>query len=143
MIDRERILGVLNDLDGYLEELNEAMPASLEEYLASSEKRRACERLLQISIECVIDISLLLVRGLRLGTPADEEDALAKLERKKIISKDLFTRLKGMKGFRNVLVHRYAQINDEKAYDALEKNLGDFEEFREVVLGIIKKKKEM
>jgi uncharacterized protein YutE (UPF0331/DUF86 family) len=64
MLDRERILARIDVLDGYLRELHTTAPATFEEY-TFIEKRRACERLLQVSIECVIDISSLLVIGLR------------------------------------------------------------------------------
>lgn len=60
MLDRERILGKLDELEGYLHELRQIAPAVLEEYQQSIEKRRACERLLQIAIESVIDICHLL-----------------------------------------------------------------------------------
>ncbi|MCK5233744.1 MAG: DUF86 domain-containing protein [Candidatus Aenigmarchaeota archaeon] len=138
MIDKERILDTLRELDGFLEELDAAMPETMEEYLASSEKRRVCERLLQLSIECVVDASISLVRGLRLGTISDEENAFTKLEAKKVLSKSLSKRLKDMKGFRNVLVHRYAQLENERVYDLLENNLNDFENFKEAVLKAVK-----
>ena len=73
MIDRERILAKLDELDTYLRELRSVVPASFNDYLAV-EKRRSCERLLQVSIEAVIDTCALLVTGLRLGLPADEDD---------------------------------------------------------------------
>ena len=140
MIDKERILDILRELDGFLEELDDAAPETLEEYLASSEKRRVCERLLQLSIECVIDTAIFLVRGLRLGTISDEENAFTKLEAKKVISKSLSKRLKDMKGFRNVLVHRYAQLENERVYELIENNLDDFEKFKEAVLKAINSK---
>ncbi len=49
------------------------MPADRTAY-EEIEKRRACERLLQISVETVVTISQLLVSGLRLGLPAEEND---------------------------------------------------------------------
>lgn len=52
MLDRERILAKIDVLDGYLKELREILPASFGEY-KKIEKRRACERLLQVSIECI------------------------------------------------------------------------------------------
>jgi len=69
VLDRERILAKLDDLDGYLRELREVVPASLQEY-CRVEKKRSCERLLQIAIESSIDICNLFVSGLRLGLPA-------------------------------------------------------------------------
>lgn len=140
MMDKERIQSILSELDSYLEELEEAAPESFQKYLKSSMNRRVCERLLQISLECVIDISMLLVKGLRLGPPSDEEDALAKLEMKGIISKQLSVKLKEMKGARNVLVHGYARVDNEKIFDILENHLDDFEKFKKAVFDIVNKK---
>lgn len=44
MIDRERILAKLADLDGYLNELSQIAPSSFDEYVRSIEKRRAGKR---------------------------------------------------------------------------------------------------
>lgn len=50
MVDRDRVLTKLDELDGYVRELRSIVPASLEAYLAV-EKKRACERLIQVSVE--------------------------------------------------------------------------------------------
>lgn len=62
MQDKNRILSKLDQLDSYLDELEEIMPKDYEEYVGSVEKRRSCERLLHILIECVIDISTLMIK---------------------------------------------------------------------------------
>jgi len=73
VLDSERILAKLDDLDGYLGEFRQIMPASFAQF-KKIEKKRACERLLQVSIECLIDVCALIVSGLRLGLPSEEED---------------------------------------------------------------------
>jgi len=133
MLDRERILAKIDELDGYLMELVQIAPASFEEY-QRIEKRRACERLLHISIETVIDISHLLVSGMRLGLPAEEDDLFEKLARAGIISQRTMETVKRMKGFRNILVHRYGYTDDRIVYEMVGEGLGDFEEFEEEVL---------
>lgn len=45
MVDRDRVLAKLDELDGYLDELRTITPRNLEEY-ARIEKKRSCERLL-------------------------------------------------------------------------------------------------
>jgi uncharacterized protein YutE (UPF0331/DUF86 family) len=50
VIDRERILTKLDELDGYLGEIRSIAPDRLEEY-RRIEKKRACERLLQLLVE--------------------------------------------------------------------------------------------
>lgn len=79
MVDRERILAKLDELEGYVRELRQVAPESFAEYMQKVENRRACERLLQISIECIIDICGLFVSGLRLGLPAEEDDNLREI----------------------------------------------------------------
>ena len=126
-------------LNGYLRELREILPASFEEY-KKVEKRRACERLLQVSIECVIDICGLMVIGLRLGLPAEEDDLFEKLEQAGFITSSRKESLKRMKGFRNILVHEYGHVDDVIVYEILQNNLNDFEAFKQEMLQAIKKK---
>ncbi len=137
MLDRERILAKIDALDGYLKELQGILPASLGDY-KRVEKRRACERLLQVSIECVIDICGLMVTGLRLGLPAEEDDLFEKLEQAGIITSPKKQSLKKMKGFRNILVHEYGEVDNMIVYDILQNNLNDFEAFKQDILQAIK-----
>jgi uncharacterized protein YutE (UPF0331/DUF86 family) len=137
VLDRERILAKIDVLDGYLKELREILPADFGEY-KKIEKRRACERLLQVSIECVIDICGLLVTGLRLGLPAEEDDLFEKLEQAGIITSLRKQSLKKMKGFRNILVHEYGEVDDVIVYEVLQNNLNDFDAFKQEILQAIK-----
>jgi len=50
-----------------------------------------------------------MVKGLRLGLPSGEEDLFEKLEKRKIITNEVKGKLKTMRGFRNILVHRYGE----------------------------------
>jgi len=137
MLDKNRILSKLDELNLYLVELEEVMPKNYEEYVNSIEKKRSCERLLHISVECVIDVCSLMVKGLRLGLPSGEEDLFEKLERKKIISGRMKEKLKVMRGFRNVLVHRYGEVDDELVFENL-KNIEDFKDFSREITSFLK-----
>jgi len=132
---REKILGKIDELEGYLEELESIKPKSFEEY-EQIEKKRACERLLQISVECVIDICNMIVSEKKLGAPVDEEDIIEKLVKAKIIPESLGEKIREMRGTRNILVHKYGYVDDKTIYEILEDNLKDFEEFIDVILKI-------
>jgi len=134
MLDRERILAKIDELEGYLKELRSIVPENYNEYLSSIEKRRACERLLQIAVECVIDIGSLLVSGLRLGLPAEESDIFEKLFMNNIISGEVKDILRSMKGFRNILVHDYARLDNALIYEIATTRLTDFEKFVKEIL---------
>ena len=139
MLDRERVLAKIDALDQYLRELREILPGSFEEY-KRIEKKRACERLLQVSIECVIDLCGLIVAGLRLGLPAEEDDLFEKLEQAGIISSSRKEALKGMKSFRNILVHEYGRVDDLMVYEVLQTRMDDFEVFKREILQTVLKK---
>ena len=59
MVDRDRVLATLDELEGHLGELQAVAPDRFEAY-QRTETKRACERLIQVSVEAVIDICALL-----------------------------------------------------------------------------------
>lgn len=137
MLDRDRIITKIDELEGYLKELRSIIPEGYDEYLLSIEKRRACERLLQISVECVIDICGLLISGLRLGLPSEESEIFEKLFLNNIISEEMKDTLKSMKGFRNILVHDYAKLDNALIYEIATTRLIDFERFIEDISKVL------
>lgn len=114
MVDRDRVLAKLDELDGYLRELRAVAPARFEDY-RRTEIRRACERLIQISLEAVVDVCSLLVVGLRLGLPGEEE------------------------GLGNLRVHEYGRVNDAIVFETIRERLGDLDAFKAEVLACLKK----
>lgn len=137
MIDRDRTLAKLDELDGYLGELRSVVPVTLNEYL-TVEKRRSCERLLQVSVETTIDICSLLVAGLRLGLPGEENDLFEKLADRGVISRPVADLLRRMKGMRNILVHEYGRVDDELIFETVGHRLGDFDAFRREILAFLR-----
>ncbi|MCG2713032.1 MAG: DUF86 domain-containing protein [Candidatus Omnitrophica bacterium] len=138
MLDKERVLSKIDELDRYLFELKEVVPVSFAEY-QKIEKKRSCERLLQLCIESVIDICKLFVSGLALGLPSEENDLFNKMRKKEILSQEMVIVLKEMRGFRNILIHEYTAIDDELVYDAAKEKLTDFNKFKTEILNILKK----
>lgn len=133
MVDRDRVLAKLDELDGYLGELRSILPSDLDAY-RTIEKRRACERLLQVSVEYALDVCHQLVAGRRLGLPGAEDDVLQKLESAQLLSAEVVATLRRMKGCRNILVHEYGHVLDELIFEMITTRLGDFVAFKDGVL---------
>lgn len=138
MLDRERILSKIDEMDSYLIELQQVVPSSFEDY-RKIEKKRSCERLLQLIIESIIDVCKMFVSGLKLGLPSDENDLFDKLRNLKIISKKMTDLLREMRAFRNILIHEYATIDDELVYEYSKTKTKDFKEFKEEILEALKR----
>lgn len=124
-MDKERILNKLAQLEQSLDELIHIIPDSKDIYLKSVLHRRAVERMLHISIENVIDICAILINEFKLGPPSNEEN-IFDLLKEKLPNIEI---LKEMKGFRNILVHRYSKIDDLIVYRNASERITDFEEF--------------
>lgn len=113
---------MLNLFEKYYEELLQVIPVNYNEYVSSIEKKRACERLLQLLIEESIDICNMINKELKLGLPSEEEAIFEVLAKKEILSEDTAEKLKEMKKFRNVLVHLYAKVDDKLVYDNMQQH---------------------
>lgn len=137
MVDRNRVLIKLEELERYLSELKSIFPADFEKYQHVAVKR-ACERLLQLSIESTIDVCKKLLIGNRLGIPQDEMDLFDKLAKANVFSQDVLLMLKQMRNLRNILVHEYTEIDDKKVFEIIEYRLNDFVQFKQQVLNYIK-----
>jgi len=137
MLDDRRILTKIDELDSYLVELRAVAPNSFGKY-GQIEKKRSCERLLQLCIQCVIDITRIMVSGLRLGLPADENDLFVKLQKKGIVSAPMSMILRQMRGLRNILVHEYASVDDELVFKYVKTRLADFDNFKNSVKKVLK-----
>lgn len=131
-LDKERILAKLDGISNYVSELKEMLPEE-EEYHRDLVKRRACEKTVELAIESLLDAAAILVSSERFGLPESEENLIDILVDKRVITRELGGSIKDMKGFRNILVHRYGKKDDNLVYTFLTQNLGDFAEFEKQV----------
>jgi len=130
--DRVRILSKLDEMKKYVDELHSMLPEQ-EEYQQDLIKRRACEKTVEVAIESLIDVSAMIVSAQQFGLPENEENILDMLIEKKVLSIKLGEKLKDMKGFRNILIHRYGHVDDEIVYHNLSSYMDDFYEFENAV----------
>jgi uncharacterized protein YutE (UPF0331/DUF86 family) len=78
------------------------------------------------------------VKGLRLGLPSSEEDLFDKLVKKKIMTREMVKKLKTMRGFRNILVRIYGEVDDEIVFQTLS-GIEDFRQFENEVTSFLMK----
>jgi uncharacterized protein YutE (UPF0331/DUF86 family) len=83
----------------------------------------------QTAIEACIDAAQHVVADRGLGMPASNSDAFHVLARAKLISTELADGMGQAVGFRNVLVHQYAEVDDHRVVG----HLADLPRLREFV----------
>jgi uncharacterized protein YutE (UPF0331/DUF86 family) len=72
------------------------------------------------AIEAVLDVAHHLLASELWGPAEDSADAVRLLARHEVIEGDLAERLARATGFRNILVHGYAEVDDERVVAALD-----------------------
>jgi len=93
----------------------------------------AAERGLQIAAQAVFDIGNHVLAGGFAERPIDYAAVPEMLCSRGVIGPGLETRLRGLAGFRNLLVHDYARVDPERVREMLRTRLPDFEAFATAV----------
>lgn len=140
MNSKERIVLKVDEMNRYLAELENILPETEEEYKHNLTDRRACEKTIELAIECVIDVLSMIVSHSQLGVPKDEDDIITILEKNRVLSSPLLAKIREMKGFRNILVHKYGIVDDSRTYSSLQEELGDFSLFEKEIKDFLKKR---
>jgi len=131
--EKDRVLLKLDEIENYLAELDEMLPAK-KEYLGDIVKRRACEKTIGLAIESLIDVCSMVVSFCKLGIPSDEDNIFDIIIKKNVINEALGKQLKEIKGFRNLLIHRYGDIDDALAYEFISTDLMPFIKLKKTVM---------
>lgn len=91
------------------------------------------ERGLQLAAEIVFDVGNHLLAGLFNFSAPTYEEIPRKLLEREVISEALRDRLRGLGGFRNILVHGYLDVDHALLHDFLREDLGCFRAFADEV----------
>lgn len=137
MIDIELIRRKLSRLNMYLEKLKPIREKSLEEYKSDFYLKSSTERLIQLIVECATDINNHVVVETKNRPPEDYSISFIRAAEIGLISRELAEKLKGSAGMRNILVHEYMDIDDERVYGAISLALKDYKEYIKQVDGFI------
>ena len=119
----------LRKLREILRNLEKVKAVPREDFVASFEHYWLGERGLHLAAEAVFDVGNHLLAGHFNVHPADYEDVLDRLAQQRVVSPDLRERLRGLGGFRNVLVHAYLEIDEGRVYESLKNELSTFDAF--------------
>jgi uncharacterized protein YutE (UPF0331/DUF86 family) len=117
------------------------LPEDFESFSRMGLAKEGIYKKIEFAIESIIDICNIIHSDLDLGIPESEDDIIEHLEKNKIFNKKIIDLIKEMKGFRNILVHKYDEINDEKAFENIKEGLKDFELMIKEIEGFLKKQK--
>jgi uncharacterized protein YutE (UPF0331/DUF86 family) len=129
MIDADLIRRKLARLNMYLDKLAPIARKSFNEYLADFYLKSSAERLIQLIVECASDVNNHVVVESGGRPPEDYTSSFVRAAEVGLIKRDLAEKIKGSGGMRNIIVHEYMDIDDEKVYKTLPLAITDYKEY--------------
>jgi uncharacterized protein YutE (UPF0331/DUF86 family) len=130
---KEVIESRLRELENCLRKLGKIAELDLEAYLEEELGQDATERNPQIAIQCVLDIGTHIIAGEGFKTPSSNEEVIKILGEEGILPIEFARNLQGMASLRNLLVHEYLEINNERIYSLITRRREDFIRFAEYI----------
>ena len=139
VLRKEALRERLAKLEEVVTRLTQIARVTREEFRTDYRHTWLAERGLELAAQAILDIGNHILAG-QFGESAPEyEEILTRLGAHRVLSDDLGGRLRGLGGFRNILVHGYLRIDPDKVYDALARSARDFTDFQAEIAAWLEK----
>jgi len=136
---KNEISSKLERLREYLKILRSYQSHSLKDLKNDITLRGAVERYLEISLESCLDIGEMIISKEKARKPETYREVIEILGEIGVLPEDFVDKFAPAAGFRNILVHMYAEIDIEKVYKYLQNNLDDINNFAKFIAEYLKK----
>jgi len=130
----------LRDLKKYVQFLETYRKENKNKLEKDMTLRDAVERYLQLSIEIVIEIGEMIIAYEDLEKPETYRNVIEILGKEGILQKGFAKKLAPAAGFRNILIHRYGEVDFDDVYKHLQEDVKDFDVFARQVSKYLKNK---
>ena len=134
MVDREIIRTKIAQIQHRLRRLQEKRSAPLELFQTDEDLQDIVLRNLQNAIQGCVDLASHIVVDEGWAVPPTQAGLFQTLSDHQVITVDEAARMKGMVGFRNIVVHEYAAVDMKKVHEILTDRLRDVERFLQKVI---------
>jgi len=138
MLKAEVVKLRLKELDIVLQEMEKYKGINPEALRRDLSQRWIIERGLEAGAELILEIGDHILSGHFCYYAETYEDTLKKLSEKDVISEDLYLQIKGLGSLRNILVHRYIEIDSDLVFENFQKGLRVFPLYAKEVLTWLK-----
>lgn len=133
MVAEEVVVDKLRHTNEYTNDLKEIRGMSKENYVADVVTQRAVERTFMNLIQSCIDLAQHIRAAEDLSPSGTAKKEIEALGNGDIISEETQEKIEEAVGFRNILAHRYGDVNHDVVYDVLHNDLHWFEQFQQEV----------
>jgi len=133
MIMDRTVTRKLQELEECIRQLRKLQGYSYDEVVDDMEKIWAIERGIQVSIQIIIDVGNYILASIGENHVEDYTKIFDKLGQHGVLPSEFALEIRGMAGFRNILVHRYTEVDLKRVYHVLQNRLDDFMKYIEYI----------
>jgi uncharacterized protein YutE (UPF0331/DUF86 family) len=137
MISEEVIHAKIDIIEENLKLLKEIYGEGFEYFSRSFRDIQAAKHSLQEAIEACLDIGQHIIAEKGFRRAEEYREIFEVLEEEGIIEPKLSQRLQEMAKFRNLLVHRYGELDLQRVFAVMEEDLEDIEEYVRGILSYL------
>lgn len=133
MVDRDIALRKSESIEHHSSRLRAKLPMEAAA-LAANESllNDVCFDLLQ-AVQACIDLAIYVCTQESLGVPDTPAAAFDLLEKHRVVSDELAARLSRAAGLRNLIVHRYGDVDTRRLAEAINTGLPDLDDFASAI----------
>jgi len=128
-INIEKLKTLEKDLSDTISEIRMIIAIEEEVFLKNSKEIYALRYLLIEAVEAMANICNHLLARTTGQVPKGYPDCFGKLSAAKIITEELSGKLTKAASLRNILIHKYWEIDNRRVFTSTRENIGDFELF--------------
>jgi len=139
MLDKELVKNKLSFMQKELKILVQYKDCTLEEVASDYFKHTIIERVLERIINDALDINQHIIsEAEEQEPPNDYKETFLALSTLGIYPKEFAERISKSVGLRNILVHNYRKLDEEKFYNSIKDCLNDYGNYCEYILKFLK-----
>ena len=138
-INIEKIKTLEKDLLDTISEIKSLISLEEEAFLKDRKNIYTLRYLLIEAVEAMANICNHILTRLKGQVPKGYPDCFEKLSDAGIITKELGNKLRKVASLRNIIIHKYWEIDDRKVFNSAKVNINDFEEFLKQINEILEK----
>ncbi len=142
MINKKLIESKLTDLKTYFEKLALLLKEDVRSIVSDDLKLPTVERRFQLIVDTAIDINTHLIKESNLATPDDYQSTFITLGENGILPMELALKIAPSVGLRNLVVHKYGQVDLKKMVEDIKSEIGQYFDYAREIDRFIKDKKD-
>jgi uncharacterized protein YutE (UPF0331/DUF86 family) len=133
MVDEAIVVDKLQYVHEYTNDLKRMRGVSKEEYISDIVTQRAVERTFMNLIQSCVDLAQHIRATENLSPSGTSKKEIEALAEEGIITRETQHQIEEAVGFRNILAHRYGDVDHDVVYRVLHEDLHWFETFQQEV----------